>query len=80
MNIQERRIQEAAERYIQSDRSDPFARNRVMSHLKSGLASVDKDGRPHYDATPMRVLKHLILANGRILEWSVWEYTDVARA
>jgi hypothetical protein len=29
----------AAERYIASDRSDPFTRNRVYSHMLSGIAS-----------------------------------------
>lgn len=39
--LEERRQErEAAERYIKSERSDPFVRNRVYSHIRNGI------GRP----------------------------------
>jgi len=48
-----------AERYIRSERSDPFTRNRVMSHIHAGLCNptVDKGGNKvlnHYDASEGR--------------------------
>ena len=53
---EEKRMErEAAERYIKSERSDPFTRDRVYSHIRNGICKpvVDPNGsrRPGgYDA------------------------------
>lgn len=36
---------QAAERYAASDRSDPFTRNRVLAHIKNGVASPMRGSR-----------------------------------
>lgn len=41
------RTNEAAERYIASDRSDPFTRNRVYSHIANKVGGAHLEG---YDA------------------------------
>lgn len=49
---------EAARRYAAADKSDPFAFNRAMTHLKNGLASFDSKGSPcGYDATEINVTR-----------------------
>ena len=47
-----RRLQndEAAQRYAESDRSDPFALARARAHIKQGSLAFDDDGRCLYDA------------------------------
>lgn len=44
------RIEEAAQRYAAADRTDPFALARARAHIKNGIADLDADGAPHYDA------------------------------
>lgn len=47
------RMVEGAVRYAAGDKSDPFAFNRALAHIRSGLCGIDKDGRDaFYDATP----------------------------
>jgi hypothetical protein len=53
---QQKRLREAAERYIAADRTDPFARMRVYSHLRNGIATPMRGLNPdaqlesYYDA------------------------------
>ena len=47
---QSKRI-EAAQRYAEADKSDPFAYGRAMAHMKNGVAGFLGDGRDaFYDA------------------------------
>lgn len=42
---------EAVKRYAEADRSDPFAFNRAMTHMKNGVCSFLKNGgEAFYDA------------------------------
>lgn len=54
---------EQAENYIRSDRSDPFTRNRVYSHLSTALcddAIVKSELRDcRYKAEPYQETRHL---------------------
>jgi hypothetical protein len=47
-----RRMDEAAQRYIRSEQSDPFCAGRVKLHMEKGISSLANDeGKPsYYDA------------------------------
>lgn len=44
------RVLAAAERYIASDRSDPFTRARVLNMIAQGHWLDERDGAPIFDA------------------------------
>lgn len=78
-------IMQAAYRHILANPSDPFIRNRVMSHIASGIAGMhfDEQGNrtgPSYDATPIVVRKTIQIpddkGNLKTLEWDAVEYRD----
>ena len=43
------RMRQGAERYIAADRTDPFTRDRVYSHMANGVASVKRAEKPYLD-------------------------------
>ena len=71
-----------AERYIRSDRSDPFTRNRVMSHIRNGITKAVvtdfKSREGGYDATEGRE-KRSYEHNGVLVEYEVPIYSNVKR-
>ena len=72
-----------AERYIRSDRSDPFTRNRVMSHIRNGITKAihDLNGRTReggYDATEGRETRSYERDGVRV-EYEVPSYSNVKR-
>jgi hypothetical protein len=58
MSVQQKidqRLVEGALNYAAADRSDPFAFNRAMTHIKNGIC---KDGAT-YEAHPTQEMRHL---------------------
>lgn len=45
MSNSRQRIMEAGERYAQFDKSDPFARDRIISHIINGIAQPTRGSR-----------------------------------
>ena len=71
-----------AERYMRSDRSDPFTRDRVMSHIRNGITkTVISDGKTReggYDATEGRETRSYERDGVRV-EYEVPSYSNVKR-
>lgn len=66
---------DAAERMIQADKSDPFARARIMTHLRNGVGiHLDNHGvplSPAYNAEEYQETRQLpsrTLPNGDVVE------------
>jgi hypothetical protein len=81
--VRQHRINEAAKRYAEADRTDPFAYARAMAHIRNGIADVDSDGNPHYDATEVKEQQQLppgiTLSNGDT-SFEVTRYRNIKRA
>ncbi len=73
---------DAALRYAKADRSDPFARNRVLSHIANGVCTNARstvDGGPlFYDATPTSE-KRTYVKDGQIIEYDVPSFKSLQR-
>jgi hypothetical protein len=73
--LEQRQI-EGAKRYALAERSDPFALNRALLHIRQGLCAFDQFGRDcHYNAEPISVEKKL--PNGD--SYHVTEYRNMVR-
>lgn len=77
------KILEGAERYIASEKSDPFVRDRVMSHIRDGHCNptFDKGGNKvyhHYDAVEGRETRSYE-KDGTVVEYEVPVYGSVKR-
>jgi hypothetical protein len=60
---QQRRI-EQAEAYIASQKSDPFARNRVYTHMRSGICGFTENGSDaFYSADEVRTEHGIVYTN-----------------
>ena len=76
MNLQQKRIIDGARAYAAADRSDPFAFNRAMSHMKNGISSVGARGEDaFYKAEPYQETRYL--PDGR--EYLVTVYKNIQR-
>lgn len=55
MSVSQRKRIEDAEQFIAFNKSDPFCRNRVYAHMKSGIAGFTESGEDaFYTATPVK--------------------------
>jgi len=74
---------EAALRYARADRSDPFTKNRVLSHIANGVCTNERssiDGAPlYYDATPTVEHRTVVKANGETIEFPVPSFKSLQR-
>ena len=73
---------EAAKRYAEADRTDPFAYSRAMSHLANGVADYAlKSGQgAYYDAkeeTEMRQIQSVV--TGKLESYPVTVYHNIVR-
>lgn len=73
-----------AERYIRADRTDPFTRDRVMSHIHAGLCNptMGKDGNKmpnHYDAKEGRESRSFTRSDGTVVDYEVPSFSDIKR-
>lgn len=76
MNLQMKRILVGAENYILSEKSDPFARGRVLAHVRNGIANINQNGEDEfYDASPYQ--EERLLPNGT--PYHVTVYKNVKR-
>lgn len=50
-----------AEMYIQSEKSDPFLRNRVYSHLRNGIATLDQSYSAAYEEVEETYGEHVVI-------------------
>lgn len=64
--------------YCESDKSDPFARARAEAHLRSGVIGYTDKGFAAYAATPTKVNRTAVI-NGRLIEWTAFEYRSGER-
>jgi hypothetical protein len=82
VNAATRREVESAERYIRSERTDPFTRDRVMSHIRNGITrpTNEKNGFREcvYDATESRETRSYE-RDGVLIEYEVPSWTNVKR-
>jgi hypothetical protein len=69
-----------AEHYIASDRSDPFTRDRVLTHLANGVASLEHKSGEHstYAAEPYEESRSYSM-NERTVEYKVIAYRNLVR-
>lgn len=81
------RMLAAAEPYIQADRTDPFARARIQTHIANGVASVRRDanfdleigaGPAHYRADRSMTMRKVAM-RGEIVDVPTVVYTNMAR-
>jgi hypothetical protein len=68
------RFVDAASRFAEAERSDPFAFNRAAAHARVGLLDGDE-----YDAE-VYMERRAFVANGRRIEYTVPAYRSVTRA
>lgn len=69
------RLIDAAKRYAQADRSDPFAYNRAMSSIVNGISTPEA----HYDATIGVERRSYTKADGTKVEYTVPSYSNIKR-
>lgn len=68
------------ENYARMDKSDPFARARMITHTKNGIASLLPKGREaFYKATPNTVQRTFTSIDGTVKTYDAVEYTSVQR-
>lgn len=81
MKSHELTMHQAAERYAASDKSDPFAYRRAMTHLRNGIAVwSDQQGQPaYYDAEEALEPRAIKMPNGQVLEWNATVYRNIRR-
>jgi hypothetical protein len=80
---------EAARRFAQADRSDPFAMRRAMAHIANGVASPSRGGNQeydvaagtpsYYDAEPSREMRKALGYGGREFEYDVVSFRNIVR-
>jgi hypothetical protein len=81
---QKKRMTEAAERYIAADRTDPFTRARVYSHMRNGVSTNTRGSNPDsqlssfYDAERYSE-KRVYVADGVEVEYTVPAYRSMVR-
>ena len=86
--IQQKHI-DAAEHYIAADKSDPFTRNRVYSHMRSALTGnrvshgiagyrQDNGDDAFYSASPETEMRYAVV-DGREIEWPATGYRNIRR-
>ena len=72
---------EAAKRYAASEKSDPFAYSRALTHLQSGVATFGNNNgaKGYYDAEMYMEPRAIQMPNGQTLEWQAEVYRNVVR-
>lgn len=79
MNKQRARMVEGAKRYALADKSDPFAFDRAMSHLDSGVAGIGLAGADaFYDAEPIQETREIVTPVG-VSQYAVTVYHNMRR-
>lgn len=82
------RMYEAAERYAAWDRSDPFSRARMETHIRVGVASIDRprddrhhieQGRAYYNADSFLDKRRVSGPRGEVMEIPFVNYRNLAR-
>ena len=71
---------DAASRFAQADRSDPFAMARAITHMKNGIASPsnDKGQVAYYDAE--QIVEHREFTHdGRTVKYTVPAFIGLVR-
>lgn len=80
-------MRRAAEDYIAADRTDPFARARIMTHIDNGVASPRREanqdlevsaGRAFYCASRTMTMRK-VAVRGEIVDVPTPVYTNVMR-
>lgn len=69
------RLTDAAKRYAQAERSDPFAFNRAMSSIVNGISTPEN----HYDATIGVEHRFYVKSDGTKVEYTVPSYSNIKR-
>lgn len=86
ISTQQQRLIDGARNYAKADKSDPFALNRALAHIRVGIggsdgALVGTDNS--YNAEPRQVKRKLpegvFFSDGKTNEFFVTEYTNVKR-
>lgn len=77
------RLNHAAQRYANADKSDPFTLARARTHIANGIVSYSASGEEAlYDATLVPVMRHLpagqTFSDGST-SWHAWEYSNMVR-
>lgn len=71
---------DAAMRYAEADKSDPFVKMRVLSHMRNGLCGFIHDSKDgFYEAEIVKERRSINLGNGQTLEWEADAYKNRAR-
>jgi hypothetical protein len=74
-------MRQAAERYAASEKSDPWAYARALTHIRNGVASyTDQHGRSaFYSADEGNEPRAIKMPNGQVLEWQAVVYRNMIR-
>lgn len=64
---------DSAMRYIESDRSDPFTRDRVLSHIDNAI------GAREYDAECSTEQREYTKSDGEVVKYTVPAYINIKR-
>lgn len=75
---------EAAHRYADFDKSDPFTMSRIMTHINNGIASITVPHRKfsvggYYDAKEIKEKRSARRVDGSLLKWEAVVHRHIVK-